>query len=448
MYRYAWYVVGVLTLLSVFSFLDTYVLALLVQPIRHDLGINDTQMSLLLGTAYSIFYGVFGIVMGRLADSSNRRNLIAASCAVWSLVTAACGLARTFLQLLLLRTALGVGEATLTPAGYSLIADYFPKDRLATAMSVFSTSVFIGQGIAAILAGIVLGFVASHGEMTLPLVGVTRTWQIVFFLVGLPGLALTLLVFTIREPARRDARPENDKGPPLQGTQQPPRRVLRHFLKNKHTLICHSVGFGLLSATSYTAWGPSLFIRNYGWSAAQTGILYGLETSIVGVLGVLAGGRFADWLGQRGYRDANMRVGLIATLAWFPTGMCLPLMPTAGWAVAMLVPTYFLASAPWGAAAAALQQIMPRAMRGQATGVYRLIVYLISGSLGPLFVGLLTDYVFRDEYALKYSLVIVGSLAHLGSAAFLWKGLRYFRGSLERAGAWTENAPPLEAAAK
>jgi MFS family permease len=108
--------------------------------------------------------------------------------------------------------------------------------------------------------------------------------------------------------------------------------------------------------------------------------------------------------------------------------------------MALLIPTYFLVSAPWGAAAAALQQIMPGAMRGQATGVYRLIVYLISGSLGPLLVGLLTDYVFHDEYALKYSLVIVGSLAHLGSAVFLWSGLKYFRGSLERAASWAENA--------
>ncbi|MGH8211242.1 MAG: spinster family MFS transporter [Steroidobacteraceae bacterium] len=434
--RYAWYVVAVLTLLSVFSLLDSYILSLLVQPIRRDLDISDTQMSLLLGFSYAVFYGLFGVVLGRLADSWNRRNLIVVGCTLWSLVTAGCGLARTYAQLLLLRMGLGVGEATMTPAGYSLITDYFPKERLATAMSVFSMSIHIGQGLAYILGGLAIGLVASHGMTMLPIVGAIRPWQIIFFIIGLPGLLLALLMYTVKEPARRDARVVKTAGK-LTAAEATPREVARYFFKNKGALICHMVGFGLIAATSYTVWGPSIFMRNYGWSAAQTGVVYGLETSIVGILGVLAGGFSADWLAKRGYRDANMRVGLIATLAWFPTGVLFPLMPTAGWAVVLLIPTYFFSGAPWGAAAAALQQLMPNSMRGQATGVYRLLLYFISGGIGPTLIAVTTDYLFHDDHALKYSLVIVGSLAHLASAVLLWKGLKYFRDSLDRMTTWT-----------
>ncbi len=127
--EYAWYVVGVLTLLYVFSFMDRYILSLLVGPIRRDLGISDTGMSLLMGFSFAVFYSLFGIPLGRLADSRSRRTLIAIGCVVWSLMTAGCGLARNYLRLLLLRMGVGIGEATLSPSAYSLITDYFPKER-------------------------------------------------------------------------------------------------------------------------------------------------------------------------------------------------------------------------------------------------------------------------------------------------------------------------------
>jgi len=434
---YAWYAVGVLTLAYVCSFMDRYILALLVQPIRRDLGIGDTGMSLLMGFSFAVFYSFFGIPLGRLADSRSRRTLIAIGCAIWSLMTAGCGLARNYSQLLLLRMGVGVGEATLSPAAYSLITDYFPKERLATAMSVYSTAIHIGTGLAYILGGAVVGFVSTQGETILPIVGAIRPWQTVFFIVGLPGLLLALLMYTMKEPVRRGLRFVKAEGGARQTAQAPLGEVFRYFRENKATLICHNVGFTLSTLTSYTTWGPTLFIRNYGWSAAQAGVVYGLLTSIIGVLGILAGGRVADWLAERGWRDANLRLGLIATLAWLPTGILFPLMPNAGWAVALLIPTYFLVSAPWGAAAAALQQVMPNAMRGQATGIYLFALNLIGGGLGPLAVALVTDYVFHNDHALKYSLVIVGALSHLASAVLLWRGLKHFRNSLDRLQVWT-----------
>ncbi len=438
---YAWYVVGVLTVAYIFSFMDRYILALLVQPIRQDLGISDTGMSLLMGFSFAVFYSVFGIPLGRLADSRNRRNLIAAGCALWSLMTAACGLARSYSQLLLLRIGVGVGEATLSPSAYSLITDYFPKERLATAMSLYSTAIHIGTGLSYIAGGAVVAFASSQGEVLLPLVGAVRPWQTVFFIVGLPGLLVALLMFTVKEPKRRGVRYVKDESRTAKVEQAPLSEVFRYFAQNKGTIICHNLGFTLSTLTSYTTWGPTLFIRNYGWTAAQAGVVYGLLTSIVGVLGILIGGRIADFLAERGYRDANMRFGLMVTIAWFPTGMLFPLMPNANLAIALLVPTYFLVSAPWGAAAAAIQQVMPNSMRGQATAIYLLGINLIGGGLGPTAVALVTDYVFRSDYAIKYSLVVVGSISHLMAGALLWKGLSYFRESLDRVQTWTPARP-------
>jgi MFS family permease len=203
---YAWYVVGVLTFVYIFSFIDRQILNLLVRPIRRDLGISDTQMSLLMGLSFAVFYTLFGIPLGRLADSKSRRTIIAGGFALWSLFTAGCGLARNFGQMLLLRMGVGVGEAALSPAAYSIITDYFPPQRRATAISVYSMGIYLGSGLAFIIGGTVAGLASQQELWQVPLVGATRPWQVVFFLVGLPGILLSLLLYTVREPLRRGTR--------------------------------------------------------------------------------------------------------------------------------------------------------------------------------------------------------------------------------------------------
>src|SRR5215211_5283997 len=178
--RYAWYVVGVLAFVYIFSFIDRQILNLLVRPIRRDLGISDTQMSLLMGFAFALFYTFFGIPLGRLADSRSRRTLIALGFAFWSMFTAACGLAKNFAQLMLMRMGVGVGEAALSPAAYSMITDYFPPKRRATAISIYSTGIYIGSGLALIIGGLVARFAAAQELWNLPVVGETRPWQVVF----------------------------------------------------------------------------------------------------------------------------------------------------------------------------------------------------------------------------------------------------------------------------
>jgi hypothetical protein len=181
---------------------------------------------------------------------------------------------------------------------------------------------------------------------------------------------------------------------------------------------------------------PTFFIRTYGWTAARAGVVFGLIVMVCGTLGITTGGRLADALAARNRRDAAMRVGLIASLAWLPSGMLFPLMPTPVLAAALLAPTAFFGSMPFGVAAAAIQQMTPNAMRGQVSALFLLVVNLVGLGLGPTVVALTTDYVFRDDAAIRFSLLAVATVAHLAAAALLWLGLKPFIRSLDYLGGW------------
>lgn len=428
--RQAWYVVGVLTLMYVFSFIDRQILNLLVQPIRRDLKINDTQMSLLMGFSFAVFYTFFGILLGRWADGHSRRSLVAVGCIFWSLMTTCCGLARTFGEMLVLRMGVGVGEAALSPAAYSLITDCFPRDRRATAFGVYSMGIYIGAGLAFVLGGAVIELASGPDTWNLPLVGATRPWQVIFFFVGLPGVLCAMLMYTFAEPMRHERH----------GAAQVSLSEAAAYIRaNTRTFLGHNLGFALLAFSGYsaTAWVPTIFVRVHGWSSTRAGLVYGSILAIAGTFGVLAGGRLADhWTATRGWRDATIRVGIVAGLVWLPFGVLFPLVPNATHAVVLLTAACFAASAPFGVAPAAIQQIVPNAMRGQASALYLFVINLIGLGLGPTAVAATTDYVFRDDRAVNYSLAIVTVVANLLAAAILWWSLPAYRVSVERLKKW------------
>ncbi|MEX1033743.1 MAG: MFS transporter, partial [Cellvibrionaceae bacterium] len=200
---YAWYVVLILMIVYIFSFMDRQILALLVGPIKADLDISDTQMSLLMGFSFAIFYTIFGIPIARLADSKNRVGIIAIGLATWSMFTALCGMSSKFWTLALARMGVGVGEAALSPSAYSLITDYFRPHRQALAISIYGAGIYIGSGLAYVLGGYVVGFTAGAETVALPVVGDVKPWQSVFFMIGVPGLLFTVALLTVREPVRR-----------------------------------------------------------------------------------------------------------------------------------------------------------------------------------------------------------------------------------------------------
>ncbi len=279
--RYAWYVVSILTLVYTFSFISRQILSLLIAPIRHDLGITDTEVSLLIGFSFALFYTFFGIPLGRLADVRSRRSIIAAGLAFWSLFSAGCGLARSFAQMLFLRMGVGVGEASLSPAAYSIITDYFPKELLATAISIYSMGIYLGSGMAFLLGGIVVRFASSKQAWVLPLFGTVRPWQLIFFAVGLPGLLVVPLLYTIREPVRRGAL--------AHGPRPPMSQVFAYIFKNKGAFLSHNIGFGLLSLIAYSsaAWVPEFFRRVYHWEIPKIGLVYGSIIAVFGSFGIV-----------------------------------------------------------------------------------------------------------------------------------------------------------------
>lgn len=438
--RYSWYVVGVLTLVYVFSFIDRQILSLLVRPLRRDLQITDTEVSVLMGFSFAVFYTFCGIPLGRLADTRSRRSIVAAGLVFWSVFTGLCGLARNFAQMLLFRVGVGVGEAALSPSAYSLITDYFPKEKLGTAISVYSMGIYIGAGMSYLLGGLVVRFASAQEAWILPLVGGVRPWQVIFLAVGLPGILVAPLVYSIREPLRR--------GIARQASSAPASHAFSYMLENKQTLLCHTFGFGLLSLTSYAsgAWIPEFFRRNYHWDIPHTGIVYGSLVIIFGSIGIVGAGKIADLLRARGTLNANMLVGMLVALIGIPVSCLLYLAPSAGWATLWLAPGCVMAAAPFGIAAAAIQQMMPNPMRGQASAVYLFIINMVGLGLGPTAVAVCTQYLFRRDDAVNYSLLVVHLAALSLAAILLGGGLKPFLRSLERLNRWTVGQAVLPAA--
>jgi len=334
---YAWYVVGVLTLLYAFSFIDRQIFSLLVGPLRRDLHIGDAKMSLLIGFSFALFYTFFGIPLGRLADIYGRRLIIATGLVLWSGFTASCGLAQTFETMLLLRMGVGVGEAALSPAAYSLITDYFPRERLATALSVYSMGIYVGSGMAYLLGGLVVAYASTQALWTIPLLGAVHPWQIIFLLVGLPGIAVAPLLFTVNEPAVH-------RGASRRSTV-PVRQVFSYIFENRRTFVLHNIGFGLLALSSYAsaAWVPEFYRRHFHWSIGTTGVIYGSCVAVFGCIGIVSAGRFADYLRKRGRGNATLFVGVLIGLVWLPVNCLLYLAPSATWATIWLVPGCALA---------------------------------------------------------------------------------------------------------
>ena len=425
----AWSTVAILMLAYVLSFIDRQILNLLVGPIRRDLVISDTQMSLLMGLSFALFYTVCGIPLGRLADTKSRRGLIAIGVLFWSAMTAACGMARLYWQFLLCRIGVGVGEAALSPAAYSLIADSFPAERRATAISVYSMGVYLGSGLAFLLGGLVIKFASAQGDVLLPVLGEVRPWQLIFLILGAAGVLFSLLLLAIREPARRGVGA---------GVAVPLVEVGRYLRANRRTVLYHNFGFAGLAFAGYgsAAWIPTFFIRTYGWDAGHVGVVYGSIVAVFGCLGIVFGGRLADWMAKRGRTDANMRVGLYAAMAALPCVASFPLMDNALWAAVLMAPTVFCLSMPFGVAPAAIQEIMPSAMRGQASAIYLFVITLIGLGIGPTAVALVTDYLFADDQALRYSLLIVSTLAVSSSLFLLAKGLQPYRESVLHLQQW------------
>jgi MFS family permease len=421
---YVWYVVAVLMVAYIFSFIDRQIFSMVVGPLRRDLQITDTQVSYLQGLSFVIFYTFFGILIGRLVDLYSRRTIIAIGMVLWSLFTTCCGIATGYWQMLGLRMGVGVGEAALSPAAYSLVTDYVPPRRLSTAIGLYGAGIYIGSGLSFMLGGLIRSYASTKAALSLPLVGAIHPWQILFFAVGLPGVLVAPLLYTVREPQARGGSVH---------PRVPIGQVFGYIFTNCRTFLLHNIGFGLLSLVGYasSAWVPEFYVRTYHWPIRTVGLVYGSVVIVFGSLGIIGAGRVADYLRVRGRTNSNIFVGMWIGILWFPLHFLMLLAPSAIWATVWLVPATVLAAAPFGIAPAAIQQMMPANMRGQASAVYLFILNLIGLGLGPTAVAFGTQKVFGHDDALRYSMLTVFATASLLSAGLLWTCLRPFLKSLD-----------------
>ncbi len=436
--RQAWFTVTVLTLANVSGFVDRQILTLLVGPIKRDLHVSDTQVSLLMGLGFVLFYSVLGLPIGRWVDRGRRRVIVALGAAAWSLMTTLTGVAHSFSQLFAARIGVGVGEATLGPAAVSLIGDSFPRPRLGMAMGVYMAGTFFGSGVAYALGAYVIGALDVPGLVTVPMFGDIFPWQRVFFIVGLPGLLVALLALTIHEPARvarLAASTSNPASTNDAASYQSGARfgaLLAHVKAHPRTIITLTFGFAFSASVNYGvgAWMATFFVRTHGWSVQQAGALQGLMTMVFGVTGSLLGGRLTDRLAKRGHVDAPILVGMLGAAGMLLAAGLYPLVSSALVAAALIVPVNIFAAMPWGAANAAVAEVMPPRLRGQGSALYQLVVNLVAGALGPTVVALMTDRVFHDEASLRYSLSISAAVGMTLTLALLGWGRSAFRATI------------------
>ena len=400
--RYRTYVLTMLVIVYVFNFLDRQIVTILAEPIKLDLGLSDTQVGLMSGLAFAIFYTVLGVPIARLADRANRVSIISAALVVWSGMTAVCGMAQNFGQMLAARIGVGVGEAGCSPPAHSLIADYFPPEKRASALSIYALGIPFGS-ILGLLAG---GWVAEF-----------YGWRTAFFVVGVPGVLLALIFkLSVREPIRG----MSDASARVAGEQPPLGATIAILLRNR-TMVHLAMGGALTAFVGYGLgqWLPAMFIRLHGLGVGETATYFGLVLGVASAVGTLIGGAIADRLAGRDRRVYAWlpAAGVLVAFPFFVVGLLLN-QPYV--AIAVLITPYLLNSLWLGPVFGTIQNLAPMRTRALASAVLLFILNIIGLGLGPLIVGVLSDLligVFGGE-SLRYSILI-------STVVYFWAGAHF-----------------------
>ncbi len=411
---YSNYVLGVLFVVYVFNFIDRQAMSVFIGPIKEEFGASDTQMGLLVGFAFALLYTFAGIPIARLADRSNRRNIIAIGLAVWSAMTIVTGMAKSFLHLVIARVGVGIGEAAGTPPAHSLIADYFPIHKRATALAIYSTGVFVGSAIA-YLGG---GFLRENFD-----------WRTAFIILGAPGLLFALVVrYTIKEPPRglSDQRSNETKTSTLKET-------LKHLLSSP-SWISLMAGASCLSIIGYgiMMWGYEFYGRIHGMAPLEIGKWMALIIGVGGCAGTLIGGVLADRLAVRKPSHV-IRVPGLLTLAGMPFGVACLLVESSTISLLCLFPFYLLLNAYIPAMYSANQNLAKLSMRATASAIVLFIINIVGAGAGPFIVGALSDFfaTSHGDLGLRYALLTTVGIGAFGCLFFTLSS-RWLEHDLER----------------
>jgi MFS family permease len=408
----AWTAVFVLLLLFGLSLLDRQIVSLMVKPMRAELQISDFQVGLLQGFAFALLHGIVGLPIGYAVDRVSRRLVVFLGVAIWATAATCCGLAQNYPQLLLARSFVGIGEAALAPAAFSILSNLFPRDRLTFALSVFSIGALIGASGAFAIGGFVIH---SLGDgISLPVLGHLSAWRIAFIVTGLPGLVLCFAIFLIPEPPRG-----------ADAIQHATWRALVQFVASQwRFFVAHLTGFGFVITAAYgfLAWAPSFLIRSHGMSPAQAGLSLAGLILASGVVGFVVSGRLVDILMRRGISDAHFRYYFVASLVLALSGALAFQVKSDSAFFALL----FVAQIPMGIsaiAASAIQLVTPSNLRGRVSAMYLVIAGTCGMVLGPALVAGFTDFLFGNDARVGDSVSLTFLIAATAAAIAFLLGL-------------------------
>ncbi|MDE1150864.1 MAG: MFS transporter [Azospirillaceae bacterium] len=409
----AWSAVGLFCVAAVLSYTDRQILSLLVDPIRADLGISDTQVGVLQGVAFALIYSVAGLPLGRLADVLPRRAVISAGVALWSVGTLLCGYAPSFWVLFAGRLVVGVGEAALAPAAMSMIADMFPAERRGLATGVFIMGMTVGGGVAIAIGGAVLGLAAAGGFNGVPLLDGLAAWRAVLVLLGLCGLPLLLSLLPIREPARRS---EPVAGAVAEAISL--RDILAQLATIRAVLLPLIACCAFMSVGDFAmmSWAPALLSRRYAMAPDAIGLMLGTLIVVAGVIATVAGGLISDVVVKRRGPSGRIQVAAICAALAFPFAL-VALAGTANQVLAAVTLWTLFSSAAGTIGITAIQEIVPNRARGLSVSFVAFGNIMLGLGGGATLTGYVTDHVFADPLAIGRSLTLV--IAPVAGAAIL-----------------------------
>ncbi len=406
--KVAWTTLIILTVTYMFSFMDRQILTLLIDPIKTDLNISDTQVGLLTGIAFALVYTLACIPMGRIADLWVRKYLIIGGVTVWSLLTITCGFARNFPQMFLARMGVGLGEAALTPTAYAMVPDLFPPNKLARGMSVYALGGLAGGAVSIILGGTIIALVNEVGPFSLPLMGTLKAWQMVLIIAGSLSLLMVIPLSLMPEPKRHGVQAV--KGP--QKHQHSFRQVLSYLWRYKafYGLFIAGIGLQNLFSFGFGTWVPTYFIRVHGWEASSAGITLGSLYLLPAVFGALISGWLADYFFNKGYRAAPLYMMVTLLSLFIPLALGLVYIPNMQHKMVVLVLLGFTDVGFAVLFPTIIQMATLHRIRAQVSAMVLLAVNLAGYGLGPLCVALVTDYLFQDEMAIGHAMAFVSVL--------------------------------------
>jgi MFS family permease len=398
--------------LYVMSLVDRYVIIMLVPSIKHSLSISDSEMGMVLGPAFSIIYALFGIPLGWAADRLPRRWVIFMGTILFACATVASAKAGSFVGLFIARACVAIGEASLSPAAYSLMADRFPRTLLTTAGAIFNAASYVGKAAAYTIGGVALGLLGGK-HLILPLLGAFQSWQFVFLMTGVPSILIALLVFTFRDPPRlifggSDSKTDDS--------------AVSYLLVNWRVMFPMLAGlaFAGICSSALSAWVPTYLTRHYGMSPAHFGPILGVINVVTASTLVIKGG-IVDWLYARGVKDIHIRFYTWILAASLPVAFGMFFVKSAMTFIIMYGAVDVIALTLIVYLAATIQLIVPARLKGRIISVFYLILSLLGIGVGPLIVGLLTDHVFRDELKVGWSLAaVVFTMLPLALVSFRW----------------------------